>query len=276
MTDTPQTLPIEIRNRWDGRVLYSTTTAKDRMAAVIEAVNARIDLHQADLSNMQFAFGARLDGARLDGARLDGARLDGASLVGARLVGASLVGARLVGARLVGARLDGASLVGARLDGASLDGARLVGARLDGASLDGASLVGARLVGARLVGASLVGARLVGASLVGASLDGGIVIAKGSLVAYAGPVGDSARTVFAFMAKPDENHKRPWLVLQCGCFTGDSKAYLQRIAERYAPRKGETKTSTAWRAGHLEQCKAALALCSAIAATWTLAEEKAG
>jgi hypothetical protein len=151
MTDTPQSLPIEILHYWTNAVLFRGQPGEDLKRTVERAV----------------LVGASLDGASLDGASLDGASLDGASLVGARLDGASLDGASLVGARLVGASLDGASLVGARLDGASLDGASLVGAslvgaRLVGASLDGASLDGASLVGARLDGASLDGASLVG------------------------------------------------------------------------------------------------------------------
>ncbi len=252
MTETPQQLPVEIRQRWTDKVLYTSTTAKHKGEALIEAVAAKIDLSQADLFQVELPYGARLVGARLVGARLDGARLDGARLDGASLVGASLVGARLDGASLVGARLDGARLDGARLDGASLDGASLVGARLDGASLVGASLVGARLDGARLDGASLDGA----------SLDGGVKVARGSRAAYAGPVGDSSRTVYGFIAQPDENHPKPWLVLVCGCFTGDEKAYRERIG-KYEKTSAEHK-----------QCLAALAHCKAIAKTWAIEVEK--
>jgi hypothetical protein len=110
---------IEIKDRFDGKVLFRSESAETLKDALEQAVQQEINLRWADL-----------DGARLDGARLDGARLDGASLVRA-----SLDGARLDGARLDGARLDGASLDGARLVRASLDGASLDGARLDGANL---------------------------------------------------------------------------------------------------------------------------------------------
>ncbi len=202
MTETPQQLPVEIRQRWTDKVLYTSTTAKHKGEALIEAVAAKIDLSQADLFQVELPYGARLVGARLVGARLDGARLDGA-------------------------RLDGASLVGA-----SLVGARLDGARLDGASLDGASL------------------------------DGGVKVARGSRAAYAGPVGDSSRTVYGFIAQPDENHPKPWLVLVCGCFTGDEKAYRERIG-KYEKTSAEHK-----------QCLAALAHCKAIAKTWAIEVEK--
>jgi hypothetical protein len=125
---------IEIKDRFDGKVLFRSYSAETLKDALEQAVQQEINLNWADL--------------------------DGASLVRASLDGASLVGARLDGASLVGARLDGASLVGARLDGARLDGASLVGARLDGARLVRASLVGARLDGASLVGARLVRANL--------------------------------------------------------------------------------------------------------------------
>ncbi len=126
MTDTPQSMPIEIKRRFTGRVLYSSTTAADLAAAVLEAVAAKVDLSNAKLTDLVMPYGASLDGASLDWASLVGARLDGARLDGASLDGARLVGASLVGASLDGASLDGASLDGARLDEASLDGAQIL------------------------------------------------------------------------------------------------------------------------------------------------------
>ena len=130
MTETSNTLPIEIRNRWTNEILY-TGRSGETLKQTVER--------------------ASLVGACLDGACLYGASLSGASLSGACLSGACL---------------DGASLVGASLDGASLVGASLVGASLSGACLDGANLVGASLVGASLVGACLVGGKIISTASV--------------------------------------------------------------------------------------------------------------
>ena len=98
---------FEIKNRWDGKVLFSAggETLRD---VVQQAV-----MRGANLG------GANLGGAYLGGANLDGANLDGANLRGANLGGANLRGANLRGANLGGANLDGAdgknlTLVGSR------------------------------------------------------------------------------------------------------------------------------------------------------------------
>ena len=121
---------IEIKSRFDGRVLYTAETAQDVRAAVTQAVAAKTGLR-----------GANLDGADLYGANLDGANLDGAYLSRANLGGASLGGADLYGAYLRGANLDGAYLSRANLGGANLRGANLRGANLDGAYLGGAGIL---------------------------------------------------------------------------------------------------------------------------------------
>jgi uncharacterized protein YjbI with pentapeptide repeats len=94
---------IEIRHRYEDRVLYTAETAQDVRAALIEAV-----AHGANL------YGANLRGADLRGANLRGANLYGADLRGANLYGANLRGANLRGADLRGANLYGANLYGAR------------------------------------------------------------------------------------------------------------------------------------------------------------------
>ncbi len=124
------------------------------------------------------------------------------------------------------------------------------------------------LVGAYLGGANLGGANLGGANLGGANLSNGLKAQAGTRVAFAGPVGDSGRTVFAFIAQPNETHKKPFLVLSCGCFIGDEKAYRTKVGERY-----DGKDQSLYRA----QCIAALTACKVIAATWPMpkAEKKA-
>ena len=102
---------IKIKNRWNGKVLYSGEHA-DIKEAVEAAVKAGADLRGADLR------GADLRGADLRGADLRGADLCGANLCGANLCGANLCGADLGGANLRGAKVgkggDEATLVGSR------------------------------------------------------------------------------------------------------------------------------------------------------------------
>jgi len=115
---------IEIKNRWDGKIIVSGDYESIKSACI---------------ENKAYLRGADFRWASLEGAYLRGGNLDGADLKGA-----SLGGAYLDGANLKGANLDGANLKGANLDGANLKGANLKGANLDGANLDGADLKGAR------------------------------------------------------------------------------------------------------------------------------------
>jgi len=111
---------LEIKNRWTGAVIYSSskTTFKD---AVVEAVNEGANLRGADFYGADF-YGADLRGADLEGANLRGADLRGADLEGANLRGADLRGADLRGANLRGANLRGADLEDANLEGANFYG----------------------------------------------------------------------------------------------------------------------------------------------------------
>jgi len=79
-------MKIEIKNRFNGRVLFTTD----------------VDLISANLR------GANLRGANLNDANLVGADLRGADLIGANLIGANLRGANLRSANLRGANLRGA------------------------------------------------------------------------------------------------------------------------------------------------------------------------
>jgi hypothetical protein len=113
-------LKIEIKNRFDGSVIFSHEAVKNTIAiTLIAAIAARANLSRANLS------GANLYGADLSGANLYGADLSGANLSGANLYGADLSGANLSGANLSGANLYGADLSGANLSGANLSGANL-------------------------------------------------------------------------------------------------------------------------------------------------------
>ena len=100
---------IEIKNRWDGKIIVSGDYESIKSACI---------------ENKAYLRGADFRWASLEGAYLRGGNLDGADLKGASLGGAYLDGANLKGANLDGANLKGANLDGANLDGANLDGAR--------------------------------------------------------------------------------------------------------------------------------------------------------
>jgi hypothetical protein len=102
---------VEIKNRWNGKVLYQdeSETLRD---AVVKAIANRRDLSGAYLS------GADLRDANLSGANLRGADLRDANLSGANLSGADLRDADLSDANLSDANLRGADLSGAYLSGA--------------------------------------------------------------------------------------------------------------------------------------------------------------
>ena len=123
-------MKIEIKNRWDNKVLVS---------GKYENIKDCLERNR----------GANLQGADLRIANLRGANLRGANLQGAYLQGAYLRGAYLRGADLQDANLQDANLQGADLRIANLRGANLRGADLWGADLRGADLWGADLQGAK-------------------------------------------------------------------------------------------------------------------------------
>ena len=102
-------MKIEIKDRWDGKIIISG----DYESIKIACVENKANLVEADL-----------EGADLRGADLYLADLEGANLVGADLGRANLVGANFRGANLRGAYPRGADLRGANLVGADLGGAR--------------------------------------------------------------------------------------------------------------------------------------------------------
>ena len=114
---------MQIKNRFNSNVIFSSDTAKDMKALVLEAIKAGADLAGADLT------GANLAGADLSRANLYMADLAGANLAGANLAGANLAGADLTRADLTRADLAGANLAGADLTRANLAGADLTMAK---------------------------------------------------------------------------------------------------------------------------------------------------
>ena len=125
----------------------------------------------------------------------------------------------------------------------------------------------AKDVRAALADAVAAKANLDGANLGGANLGNGLKAQAGSRMAFAGPVGNSSRTVFAFLAQANDTNKSPFLVYRCGCFIGDEKQYRAKVAERYGKNNAEDK---AWR----KQCLVALSACRANAATWPKPDKK--
>ena len=127
-------ISFDIKNRWDGRVVY--TAEIECETASSDAIKLGLAIRQAIKS------GADLSGADLSGADLSGAYLSGADLSRADLSGANLSRAYLSGADLSRADLSRAYLGRANLGGANLGGANLSGANLGGANLSGANLSG--------------------------------------------------------------------------------------------------------------------------------------
>ena len=144
---------------------------------------------------------------------------------------------------------------------ADLRGADLRGADLRGADLRDVDLRGADLRGADLSCVDLSCVDLHGADLYGATLYRAIIyrseVAKLSKVAIVGPVGKSDRQVLGVIAKADGVHKKPWLLLICGCFSGDEKQYRAQVDKIY--KRGSA---------HHKQCLAALVAIKAISKTW--------
>ena len=113
---------FEIKNRWNGRVLFSagSETLRD---VVVQAVRERADLRNANLR------GADLRGAYLIGAYLSETNLRGADLRGADLRGAYLSETYLSETDLSGADLRGAYLRGAYLSETDDKKQTLIGSR---------------------------------------------------------------------------------------------------------------------------------------------------
>jgi hypothetical protein len=100
-----------------------------------------------------------------------------------------------------------------------LDGSR---ADLSRANLSGANLSGADLSGANLSGADLSGANLSGADLSGANLSGALhTFASVSFLGH----GECGRALTAIRRKDGDTPE-----LYCGCFTGNTKALREYIA----------------------------------------------
>ena len=107
-------MKIEIKNRFNGSVLFSHDAEENTLAITLRmAIKARANLSGANLSCANL-YDADLSDANLSCANLYGANLSCANLSGANLSGANLSGADLYGADLSGANLSCANLYGAK------------------------------------------------------------------------------------------------------------------------------------------------------------------
>ncbi|MBF6588424.1 pentapeptide repeat-containing protein [Nocardia farcinica] len=136
----------------------------------------KLDLSEADFSNLRFDSGVNLFGATLYRADLSMAEIHHADLRAANLVHANLVGAELQGAQLAGADLTSADLTSADLRQSNLTTAKLREAILSRANLTQANLSEANLSWSQLQEACLLRANLAGAELRGANLSGANLI----------------------------------------------------------------------------------------------------
>ena len=142
-------MKLEIKNRWNGTIIFSHEVESNTIAITVKAAVA----NDADLS------GTNLSRANLRGADLSGADLSNANLFGANLSDANLNNADLSDADLSRANLSDANLSLTNLFGTNLSRANLFGANLFGANLSGANLSRADLFGANLFGANLTPVR---------------------------------------------------------------------------------------------------------------------
>ncbi|MFH5927456.1 pentapeptide repeat-containing protein [Roseomonas xinghualingensis] len=237
MPDTPETVPVEIKDRWDAsRVLFRAE------------VDASIPLFGRIKAAVLLAVKAK---TYLGGANLRGAYLGDADLRGADLRGANLRGAYLGDAYLGGAYLGGADLGDANLRGADLRGANLRGAYLGDANLGGADLGGADLGGADLGGANLGGAKIRLKTGLDAKL------ADDRPILQIGPIGSRGDTLMIF--NTDQG-----VVVQTGCF---GPAPLSEFAEAVRDEHGE--------AGHGRDYLAAVRLIEAMFPVAAAAERDA-
>jgi len=122
-------MKIEIKNRWNGSVLFSCEMASIHLAVTM-AIESGADLTDADLT------GANLTDADLTHVNLTDADLTGANLTDANLTDADLTHVNLTGADLTRANLTHANLADADLTHVNLTGADLTDADLTRANLD--------------------------------------------------------------------------------------------------------------------------------------------
>jgi hypothetical protein len=175
--------PIEIKDRYSGRVLFETE-AETLKGALEEAVISGVNLSCADLRN--------------------------ADLGGAYLANAQLSNADFSGANLFGIILDRATLIGTRFCNVDLRYADIKSANLKKAVLRNSELICSCFLGSNLTrtdfqGSNLEGAELRGANLTGTSFDPrSMAPEEGSFVAYKGVFDKQGNLVIAKLLIPED------------------------------------------------------------------------
>lgn len=152
-------IPLVLRQKKDGAVIFATTKITTIKEALKEAWDRGLPLNQIDLRETDLSNG-NLAGYDLRDGDLTGANLSGADLTGVNLTRASLRFANLEKARLDNcnmpfidmrkANLTGASMVKAFMPKSSMEGANLKDANLEGATISGVIVSGANLENANL------------------------------------------------------------------------------------------------------------------------------
>jgi uncharacterized protein YjbI with pentapeptide repeats len=142
------TMKIEIKNRWNGSVLFSVE-ATSMKEAVEVAVKSGSDLSDSDLR------GSNLSGSDLKGSDLRGSDLKGSDLSDSDLRGSDLRGSDLRGSDLSGSDLRDSDLRGSDLSDSNLSGSNLSDSNLSDSNLSGSNLSGSDLSDSNLRGSNL-------------------------------------------------------------------------------------------------------------------------
>jgi len=151
-----------------------------------------------------------------------------ADLSGSNLRGSDLSGSNLSHSNLRGSALRGSDLSYSNLRGSDLSYSNLRGSDLSGSDLSGSDLSYSDLSGSNLRGSDLRGSDLSYSDLSGSDLSGSIFAY--AMVSFTGH-GECGRLLMAIRRKEGDAPE-----LHCGCFSGNTKALREYIAngpERY-------------------------------------------
>ena len=120
------------------------------------------------------------------------------------------------------ANLSGSDLSGSNLRGSNLRGSNLSGSNLSFSNLSGSNLSGSNLSGSNLSFSNLSGSDLSGSDLSGSNLSGSLfAYAQVSFIGH----GERGRQLMAIRRNKGDAPE-----LYCGCFSGNTKALREYIA----------------------------------------------
>jgi len=136
---------IQIKNRWNGSVLFSHEAEENSMKITLSmAIKARANLSGSDLSD------SNLSGSDLSDSNLSGSNLSGSDLSDSNLSGSDLSGSNLSDSNLSDSNLSGSDLSGSNLSDSNLRGSNLSDSDLRGSNLSGSDLRDSNLRGSDL------------------------------------------------------------------------------------------------------------------------------